>query len=137
MLDNDHIHPTAVVRDLVTCGKRGVVIGLAKRRGPPHDFVAWQRGPDGKGSVPISGWTRGDVIPIVAGGMGAIAIQRWVFDAISENGAKKPWFRYHYEDDNMSMPTEDLYFMAACEQAGVPMWCHTGVYSPHCLMTAV
>lgn len=143
MLDNDHLHPPDVVVRLAQHASELEVVGAAyRRRGDPFDWQAFRReAPRVKilqeRATPL-GVLRplsdeeitGDVVPVDALGTGAIAIRRSVFTRLSEH-QPKPWFRYVYCHDSMEMPSEDIYFSALCEWAGIEMWCDTGLVTPH------
>jgi hypothetical protein len=148
MLDNDHVHPHDVIVQLVKAmdTNAGVtVLGAAyRRRKDPYDWLAFKREEprvrpgvrfEGKGTigqlVPLRDEDMtGGLVPVEMIGTGAIAIKRSMFDVLRAATAA-PWFRYAYQDNSMDMPSEDMYFSAVCEWAGVPMACHTGIVSPH------
>jgi hypothetical protein len=145
MLDNDHVHPHDVIVQLVKAldTNAGVtVLGAAyRRRKDPYDWLAFRREDPrvrpGIRTKPIGNLVAlknaeitGEIVPVEMIGTGAIAIKRSVFDVLRA-ATDAPWFRYAYQDQSMDMPSEDMYFSAVCEWAGVPMACHTGIVSKH------
>jgi hypothetical protein len=130
MLDNDHDHkPDTLVR-LVECNQP-FVGALAFRRGEPYDPCAFVRLADGKLHA-MAGWDAGQLYRVQVLGHAAIAIQRRVFMHLQAEGMQPPWWRYVYTEGSLTtMPSEDMYFCALCEKAGVPQYVDTGLIAPH------
>jgi hypothetical protein len=155
MLDNDHVHPHDVIVQLVKAmrpptqplpdsqGEEYGVIGAAyRRRKEPYDWLAFRREEPrvipgmqartlGNLVALKNAEITGEIVPVDMIATGAIAIRRNVFEVLRAVGPAAPWFRYAYQDQSMDMPSEDMYFSAVCEWAGVPMACHTGIVSKH------
>jgi hypothetical protein len=134
MLDNDHEMPAAIVPGLAdrVDAEHQVVGALAFRRSPPYDpcyFVRAAPGSPHRFDVPSKFEQK--LEPCICVGTGAIAIRRSVFTALTAAGIKPPWFRYEYHDDEMTQPTEDFYFGAQCDKAGVSHWVDTSFQIPH------
>ncbi len=151
MLDDDHKHPVDIVERIVTSGKRGVVFALSRRRGkPPNDILAYRRDAEGEPRPDTPDARQewmfrhpnilnlidedvqgGGMIAVDAAATGAVGIQRWVFDELYKVDCLIPYFRYVYKLGSMNHPTEDVYFCATCEYAGVPMWLNADLVIPH------
>lgn len=134
MLDCDQLHPQDVVERLAETKFDGVVGGLYWKRThtPPIDEDTPPPLMFKGKSEYVTSWAPGELVTgLTAIGTGLICIPRWAFDQITADGCKFPWFRYHYEDDNHTMPGEDTYFCYALASAGVPMACNTAIISPH------
>ena len=134
LLDGDHDHPYDIVERLAT-EDVPVLVALCRTRTPPYNPVMLRR-VDGVLQY-ITDWPEGQIIRADAVGTGAVAIKAHVFDQLEAAGVYAPFFRYMYKDEDEHQPSEDLYFSAGCEQAGVGMACHTGVYSDHILNALV
>ena len=145
MLDADHMHPMDVIEQLVAHDV-GVVGAMYFRRGEPFDVCAFRRGPDvpqqeaPQGQAGQAGSTSGLVAvgreetglhKVAVVGTGAIAIQRWVFERLMEKGYGWPHFRYAYAEGSLDQPTEDMYFGAICEEAGIPHYVDCDLVTPH------
>ncbi len=128
MLDNDHIHPVDVIERLVKHDKP-VVGGLAFRRGEPYFPCAFIR--DEKGALRIMQDYPKGLVEVTLTGTGAIAIQRQVFDTLTEAGYPWPFFRYIYKAGDDVLPSEDIYFGECCEAADISHWLDTETVSPH------
>jgi len=128
MLDNDHIHPVDVIARLVAHDKP-VVGGLAFRRGEPYFPCAFVR--DQNGALRILQEYPKGLLEVTLTGTGAIAIQRQVFDRLSEAGYPWPFFRYIYKAGDPVLPSEDIYFGESCEAAEISHWLDTETVSPH------
>lgn len=73
------------------------------------------------------------VIRVDACGAGLLLAHRSVFEkisAINEPEFQKVWFKDH-PLPNGDWLSEDIYFCDRAASAGVPIYCHTGVVSPH------
>jgi hypothetical protein len=126
LLDIDHIHPESIVHALVTAGVQGVVGAAYRRRGTdPADILARVRDDQGDlvevGTDALGAGKK--PIPVVWVGTGAIAIQRWVFDALRDAGGGQPFFEYEYEIGKPRHLTCDVVFCEKCEEVGVPVAC--------------
>lgn len=128
MLDNDHAHPADVIERLVEVNKP-VVGALAFKRGKPYEPCAFMYGEDGFWHSPVT-WDAGVVYEVDGLGHAAIAIQRQAFLQLEAAGHKYPWWKYEY-GENGDMPSEDMYFMRICREAGIKHHLHTGVVCPH------
>ena len=148
MLDNDQVHPHDVVVRLAETFKdeggrmKAEVVGAAyRRRNAPFDWLAFKREAESgkqRGSFRSlrNDEITGEIVPVDMIATGAVAIRRSVFDVIRKEAAP-PWFRYAYQDETWDMPSEDVYFCAVCEWAGVGMACHTGIVSKHLTVVKV
>lgn len=136
MLDCDHIHPGDIVTQLTRHDPSlGVVAAQAHRRGEPFDMCAFIR--VGETLHTVAEWEDGALLECAVAGTGAIMIRRWVLDLLSESGVKYPWFRYAYEEQTQSFPSEDVYFGLCCEHVGVSHWVDTSVKIPHLITSTV
>jgi len=160
MLDADHMHPIDIIERLVAHDV-GVVGAMAFRRGEPFDVCAFRRvspaggcgicdesAPQGeagsatpredagsttnepRGLVNVGREERG-LQEVAVVGAGAIAIQRWVFERLMEKGFGWPYFRYAYAEGSLVQPTEDMYFGAICEEAGIPHYVDCDLVTGH------
>ena len=128
MLDDDHLMPADVI-DRLLRWNQGVVGALAFRRGEPFFPCFFVRHPSGGLSQTLE-WEPG-LIQCVIVGSGAIAIRRWVFDALDEAGYIWPYFRYQYKKGDVPFPSEDVYFGECCDKAGIPHYVDTTFEIPH------
>lgn len=131
MLDCDHAHPPYIVERL-SSHPVGVVGALAYRRGGECEPMFFMRESDGELHAAMT-WDHEGLYECDAVGTGAIAIKRWVFKQLDEAGFRWPYFRYEYPTQG-AIPSEDIVFARACEQAGIKHHCDTGLVTPH-LMT--
>jgi hypothetical protein len=129
MLDTDHTHPQDIVYRLAR-HNLGVVGALCFRRGEPFDPQFYVRGEDGDLRQPVE-WDPEAVDKGTIVGSGAIAIQRWVFEKLEQEGFHYPWFRNMYTDGADTFYGEDWYFGLNCEKAGIPHYCDFSTISPH------
>ena len=129
MLDTDHTHPMDIVYRLARHDV-GVVGALCFRRGEPYDPQFYVRGEDGELRQPVE-WDPEALDKGAIVGSGAIAIQRWVFEALEAKGFHYPWFRNMYTDGVDEFYGEDWYFGLNCEKAGIPHHCDFSTVSPH------
>ena len=129
MLDTDHTHPQDIVYRLVRHDV-GVVGALCFRRGEPYDPQFYVRGEDGELRQPVE-WDPEALDKGTLVGSGAIAIQRWVFEALEAKGFHYPWFRNMYSDGADEFYGEDWFFALNCEKAGIPHHCDFSTISPH------
>jgi hypothetical protein len=129
-LDSDHNHPQDIL-DRLAAHDCGVIGALAFRRCEPFDPCAMFRGADNQ-LHSIATWEDGaTVIPCTVVGTGAIAIKRWVFDALRDKGYKPPYFKYFYPDETKAYPTEDVYFGLICDDAGIAHHVDVSLVTPH------
>jgi hypothetical protein len=137
MLDDDHLHPARVVSQLAG-HEQGVIGALAFRRGEPYDPIMFVRLPD-KRLVSIARWNPGEVLGCDMVGHGAIAIKRWVFDALKRAGHAQPYYRYEYAATcgGNRRSSEDMWFGKVCEDAGIPHYCDTSLIIPHLTQTSI
>jgi hypothetical protein len=70
-------------------------------------------------------------------GTGAIAIRRWVFTKLDENGYTWPYFRFEYPKECNFNKSEDIVFCEICEKSGIAMYCNTEIVSPHLIEKTV
>lgn len=126
MLDCDHRHPVDVI-DRLVAHRVSVVGALAFRRGAPYFPCVFFEDDKGEYHPPLT-W-RSELQPCDVVGTGAIAIQRKVFDVLEAAGLSEPFFRYEYP--NGKVPSEDIYFAAACAKAGIQQYCDFTLITPH------
>lgn len=129
MLDDDHAHHPQTLQWLASLDLP-VVGALAFRRGPPYDACAFIRGDDRK-LHGLETWPEGEIFPTDMVGHAAIAIQRRVFTQLVEKGHDKPWWQYIYNEGNLSMPSEDMYFGYICEVSGIRHYVDSSLIPPH------
>lgn len=138
MLDCDHAHPHDIIERLVSYEpEKGVVGALAFRRGEPYFPCFFMRGKDGVIRQPLQ--FTGELMRCTIVGTGAIAIRRWVLDAIAEAGYPVP-FVYEYNDlmhQTGEYQSEDISFGFICEKLGIPHYCDTGMVTPHLTTSAI
>lgn len=131
MMDGDHKYPLDILEQFADLDPAlGVVGALAYRRGAPFDPLFFFRGEDGGLHTPL-GFERGPVYQCAMITTSCIAIRRHVLDSLIREGFKLPFFRYTYNEETGVCPSEDVYFSAICEKAGIPVYCHTGIEIPH------
>ena len=140
MLDNDHIFDPGIVPKLVSDvtdreGERGVVGCLAFKRGEPFEPCHFIRGDDGMLHSMVY-WQDG-LYPGEIVGHACVAIARWVFDVLIENGHVAPFWRYEYREEDISSPSEDMYFGRICEESGIRHWADYRLEAPHLIMSTV
>src|SRR5579859_1668812 len=135
MLDCDHSHPHDIIERLVAHGPaHGVVGALAFRRGEPYFpcFFMRQPGSDGNAELMQPLQFTGGLMRCAVVGTGAIAIRRWVLDAIAEAGYPAP-FIYEYSDEMFAtgeFRSEDITFGLTCEKLGIDHFCDTSLVTP-------
>lgn len=138
MLDCDHVHPHDIIEQLVSYDpKHGVVGALAFRRGEPFFPCFFIRGENGKLLQPFQ--FTGGLMKCTIVGTGAIAIRRWVLDAIVEAGYPAP-FVYEYNEsmhETGEYESEDIHFGRICEQIGISHYVDTGLVTPHLTTSAI
>lgn len=129
MLDNDHAHPRDIITRLV---ERDLpVVGcLAFKRGAPYDPCVFVRTPEDGQLHAVLNWEP-DVYRCDVVGHAAIAIKRAVFDTLRARGRLEPWWRYEYTNNDLSMPSEDMYFCRQLEEADIPCYADMSLVSPH------
>jgi len=129
-LDCDHKHPQDVLIKLAshppTCGMVGA---LAFRRGPPYEAMFFVRHKDGKLHSPAE-WDLG-LYEVDAVGMGAVAVRRWVFEALDANGWTWPYYQFAYPPEAGFNKSEDIVFCEQVRAAGVQIYCNTSLCTPH------
>lgn len=137
MLDNDHLHPYDIIERLARHPHEiGVVGALAFRRGQPHYPCFFVKDGLGQFSIPTE-WEPNALLKGTIVGTGAVAIKRWVFDALEQAGMAWPHFRYTYVPEGEVQPSEDIYFGECCEQVGVAHYCDTSIETPHLTVATV
>ena len=136
MLDCDHEHPPDIVRRLVAHDV-GVVGALYFRRSEPYDAMCFVRGEDGQLHTPAEWDADAGLTPVAMVGTAAIAIRAGVFKRLMAAGFRWPFFRYQYAESDAVQPTEDVYFGAICEQAGIPHHVDFSLVTPHLAMSRV
>lgn len=135
MLDNDHKHPANIVRQLLAHDK-DVVGGLNFKRTEPHHPCAVTE------ILPIEGrpgYSRqtfparnSGLVKVDGVGTGCLLVKLSALERL-----EKPWFYMPYHDfasgdmTEESWPGEDGGFCLRCKEAGVEMFCDTGLTSPH------
>lgn len=134
MLDCDHLHPPDILERLA-CRDEGVVAALAFRRGPPYEPLFWTRDKTGDLQQFADYEPKTYVGEIV--GTGAIAIKRWVFSKLKENGNNWPYFRCEYPEGTVNRPGEEMYFAKICELSGIRHHCDTSLEIPHLTTTVI
>lgn len=84
---------------------------------------------------PIIHYPPNSVIRVNACGAGMLLVHRRVFEKIFWTSepelADYCWFRDAPTETGRSWRGEDIYFCRQIEAAGFPIYCHTGVISPH------
>lgn len=135
MLDADHYHAAEVLERLAK-RKEGVVAALAFRRGAPYDPQVYVRQEDGALRCPAE-WQDGVLFRGDAVGTGAIAIKRWVFDKLEEQGYRWPYFRFTYPEGAFNRGGEDMFFGKSCEALGISNYCDTSLEIPHMITTVI
>ncbi len=136
MLDADHMHPVNIIDRLVK-HEVGVVGALAFKRGAPYDPCVFFRGQDG-GLHALKEWGPDDkLVPCTIVGTGAIAIRRWVFRKLAHDGYPWPYFQCVYPSNTETLPSEDMFFGIACEQAGIAHHVDVTLCTPHLAMSCV
>lgn len=138
MLDCDHCHPYDTIERLVSHPPEcGVVGALAFRRGEPFFPCFFIRNRLGHMMHPLEltgGLMKGAIV-----GTGAIAIRRWVFDAIAKAEYPVP-FKYEYDDTMFATgeyQSEDVSFGYICEKLGIAHYCDTSLVTPHLTASAI
>lgn len=157
MLDQDHVHPENIIERLTAnrASEIGVVAALAFRRTKPWSPCCFIRDSDGFLNAPES-WEPG-LHQVTIAGTGAIAIRRWVFAELLKKGWKWPHWRYEYKAtenlgiwdsdgelkpeiqivNDMEFPSEDCYFSAICDKAGIPLYVDFSIISPHMITETI
>lgn len=135
MLDADHKHPANIVQRLASWviddPERLIVGGLNFRRGGNFDPCVGVIGVNGGFYTPYE-WDDG-LIEVDRLGTGSVLISREVFERL-----ERPWFYYPYDRvDEQFYPSEDYPFSKKCREAGIRLWCDTGLVSPHAMTTFV
>lgn len=130
MLDGDHVFPQDTI-DRLIAHEVGVVGALAVWRNPPYTPCFMFRASDGRLHAGAMWEEDAVLIPCTVVGTGAIAIRRYVFDMLEDAGVRPPFFRYHYDDEMTQFPSEDAYFGAMCESAGISHHCDVTLEIPH------
>lgn len=130
MMDCDHDHPRNIVPALASHpAEMGMVGALSFRRGPPYEAMFFHRDAAGFLRSPAE-WEKG-VYECEAVGFAAVAIRRWVFDALDKTSHGWPYFRFIYPPENGFNKSEDIYFCELVQQAGIQIYCNTSLVSPH------
>jgi hypothetical protein len=129
MLDIDHTHPEDIIQRLAKWCLMDddiwIVGGLNFRRGAPFEPCVFFYDEDDKVYAPAE-WGNG-LLEVDVLGTGCILIDRRVFETI-----EPPWFTYDYDSALKDhWPGEDISFSRRCREAGIPLYCDTGVTSPH------
>lgn len=132
MMDADHVYPINFLERMASFPKKyGVVGALAFRRGvknpSPLFFVRNEHGIYGH---PID-WEIGKLYQCHMVGTGGIAIKRWVFNKLLEEGYTPPFFRREYTDNTVMHVGEDTIFARICEESGIWHYCDTATEIPH------
>jgi hypothetical protein len=137
MLDADHKYPMDIIHEFTEHDPvLGVVGALAYRRGEPYDPLFYIR--DEKGLHAIVGeFERGPIYQCAMVSTSAISIRRRVFDELLSKGFKEPYFRYEYDENTGSCPSEDVYLSKVCELAGIKVYCDSGIEIPHATIAYV
>ena len=137
MLDCDHEHPVDIVHRLVAHDV-GVVGALYYRRSEPYDAMAFFRDKESGELRTPAVWDKdAGLVPCACVGTGAIAIQAWVLQKLMDKGFTWPFFRYLYSETGTIQPTEDMYFGAICEKAGIPHHVDFSLMTPHLTTTRI
>jgi len=135
MLDVDHKHPPDVVGRLVA-HQVPVVAALAFRRMAPYDPMAYVK--TGDTFEIVTEWT-GGLMQVTWVASCAVCIETAVLKRV-----QWPWWHYPTKrkflegamrppTDRISAecPSEDIGFCENCRIAGVPVYCDTGLVTPH------
>ncbi len=132
LLDHDHFHAKNIVFDLVRCiledRERLFVAGLnySRHDGSPTATVV----KDGRAvKLDPAEYPAGSLVEVFSCGPGSAIIDRRLFEQISP-----PWFAYTYhmsEREQLLHPGTDAWFCQRVREAGISMWVHTGLVSPH------
>jgi len=130
MLDADHKFEYNIVERISSFDPQyGVVGALCFRRGFPFDPLVFSRNEEGV-KVGPKGWHENALLKGVSTGTGVIAIRRWVFMKLQEEGFSPPFFRYMYPPPNFNQ-SEDVFFSECCEVAGIPHYAASFIEAPH------
>jgi hypothetical protein len=127
MLDCDHVMQADIVEKLAA-HKKGVVGALATSRGETPFICFFGRREDGN-IYNLSEWEDGELAEGVVVGSGALAIKRWVLYRLMH--MQPSWFRYTYGGYRFEA-TEEMIFGYECDKAGIPHYCDTSLWIPHC-----
>lgn len=132
MLDADHKLPRDVVRKLAEHDK-GVVGALAAMRGDIPFLNFFVR--NDKGEIQnLTKWKDGELVEGMILATCGIAIKKWVLKKLSY--CAPSWFRYIYTGSTFE-PSEEMYFGYECARQGIPHYCDTSIYLPHCQVNDV
>lgn len=132
-LDADMAHPPDLVHRLVR-HEKDVVTARYVMRKPPFFTVAMRKVGDGAADYqaveklsaePISG-----LVPIDAGGAGALLIARPVLQAIRAR-IGDDWFRYQDGPDGLRSRSEDMWFYEQARAAGFQPWLDADLSADH------
>lgn len=126
MCDADHTMPKDLVQRLAAHTK-GVVGALAVARGEVPFICFFGKNANGN-MTNMSEWEDGELAEGLISGSGAIAIKRWVLQALSDRAPS--WFRYIYGGYDFE-PTDEMDFGYACMRIGIPHFCDTSLWIPH------
>lgn len=135
MLDIDHVHPLNIIESYQHIvesdpDKFQVVGGLNFKRSAPYEPCVFQIDPADNIPKPVSieSLKPNKLMKVPMVGTGSICIDRRVFEQL-----KPPWFIKDYSRfyEFSAVEGEDLLFSEMCQRAGIDIWCHTSIISPH------
>jgi hypothetical protein len=126
-MDSDMVPETDTLLRLWQ-SKREIVSGLYFQRSPPYPAAAgWHGGtperPELRNQFVSPADVTGGMIQVDFVGAGCLLVRREVFERVPS-----PWFLH---PDQTPGGHEDVYFCAAAQEAGFPIWLHTGVVPGH------
>lgn len=140
-LDADMTHPPDLPNILVSHGV-DVVTGRYTVKKPPFFSVAMRKVGDGPTDyqaieklVPLS--AIGGLMPIDAGGAGALLVSRRALEAIRAVRGADDWFRYQDGPDGLRSRSEDMWFYEGCREAGFQPYLDADARCQHIAQLAV
>lgn len=132
-LDTDMTYPPDTLEKLLAADV-DVICGFSITRCPPHWPVFGEVGAEPY--VYLSEWPTdtkrcdgrmlGEVQPTAIAGGAALLVRTDVFKWLPE-----PWFSHGETLQNGDGVGEDAYFCQQCRDAGIEVWCHSGVICGH------
>ena len=81
-IDTDNVTPIGGIRRLLD-NRKEIVSGLYYQKSKEQNPVAYLKVDDNR-YVPIENWTRGELVPVAAAGLGAVLVHRSVYEKIQD-----------------------------------------------------